>query len=68
MTLQDVTTSTHKYPRSCVNVKIYRGRGSQQGWHFDTNTITALLYLSTNQEARHLLRDHPRSPERGHAD
>jgi hypothetical protein len=48
VTLQDVTTSTEKFPRSCVNLKVYRGEGSEQGWHFDTNAITGLLYLTTN--------------------
>jgi hypothetical protein len=34
------------YPRSAVNVKIYRAPGGTQGWHRDTNAVTALLYLT----------------------
>jgi hypothetical protein len=62
VTLQDVTTSTHKYARSAVNVKVYRGPDSQQGSHFDTNPITGLLYLTTNQEGAtccEITRAHP---------
>jgi hypothetical protein len=62
VTHHDVTTSTRKYPRSAVNVKVYRGQGSQQGWHYDTNAITGLLYLTTNQEGAtccEVTREHP---------
>lgn len=34
------------YPRSAINIKIYRGSGSGQGWHYDTNPVSAVLYLS----------------------
>jgi hypothetical protein len=34
------------YPRSAVNVKFYEAPGGEQGWHRDTNAVTALLYLT----------------------
>jgi hypothetical protein len=34
------------YPRSAVNVKLYEAPGGTQGWHRDTNAVTALLYLT----------------------
>lgn len=49
VTLQDVLTSPHG-GRSDVNVLVYRGAGSQQSWHYDTNPITVLLYLTSNQD------------------
>jgi hypothetical protein len=33
------------YPLSAINIKRY-GPGDEQGWHFDTNAVTALLYLT----------------------
>jgi len=35
------------YPRSAVNVKLYPSPGGQQGWHYDSNTLTGLLFLTT---------------------
>ena len=34
------------YPRSAINVSIYRRVDSSQGWHYDTNPVSALLYLT----------------------
>jgi hypothetical protein len=34
------------YPDSAVNVKLYVAPGGTQGWHRDTNPVTALLYLT----------------------
>ena len=44
----DVITSPHS--GSEITLKIYQDKKAAQGWHYDTNTITALLYLTTNQE------------------
>jgi hypothetical protein len=69
VTLHDVRTAARAYPRSAVNVKVYRGEGSQQGWHYDTNAITGLLYLTTNREGGTLCRiprDHPVEALRTH--
>ena len=33
------------YIRSSVNIKIYEEPGSCQGWHYDTNPLTVVLYL-----------------------
>lgn len=33
------------YERSAVNVKVY-APGDDHGWHYDTNALTALLYLT----------------------
>lgn len=46
VTRQDVIVSP--YPRSKVCGKRYPAHGGQQGWHFDTNGITVVAYLSTN--------------------
>lgn len=48
ITEQDVVVSP--YPRSAVVAKIYRAAGFGQGWHFDTNGISALLFLTDNSE------------------
>ena len=37
--------------RSRYVVKVYPEPHGEQGWHFDTNGVTALLYLSTNVDA-----------------
>jgi hypothetical protein len=36
------------YPQSAVVAKVYRGAGAEHGWHFDTNVVTGLLYLTTH--------------------
>ena len=36
--------------RSRYVVKLYPAPEGEQGWHFDTNGVTALLYLSTNMD------------------
>jgi hypothetical protein len=36
------------YRRSGYYVKIYEQPGDAQGWHFDTNSISAIAYLTTN--------------------
>lgn len=46
ITGEDVVASP--YPRSKVCGKLYPADGGQQGWHFDTNGITVLAYLTTN--------------------
>jgi hypothetical protein len=48
ITHTEVITSPH--PGSEIVIKVYEGSGATQGWHYDTNAITALLYLTTNQE------------------
>lgn len=48
ITDQDVVVSP--YPKSDINIKIYGSNGDTQGWHYDTNAITALLYITTNAE------------------
>lgn len=35
-----------KWPQSAVNVKLYRDGDGMQGWHYDTNPISALLYIA----------------------
>lgn len=49
ITSQDVVLSPHQ--RSDVNIKCYPPGGGTLGQHFDTNGITVLLFLTTNQEA-----------------
>lgn len=34
------------YPRSAANVKVYAMSDSGQGWHFDSNPVSGLLYLT----------------------
>ncbi len=34
------------YERSAVNVKLYPARLGSQGWHHDSNVVSALLYLT----------------------
>lgn len=34
------------YPASAVTLKVYEQAGDQQGWHYDTNPLTALLILT----------------------
>jgi len=41
---------TSPYPRSRVTCKVYTA-GDEQGWHFDTNGITVLLYLEDSDGA-----------------
>jgi hypothetical protein len=63
VTLDNVEPSP--YERSAVNLILYEGKGDQQAWHYDTNRITALLYLTTNQEGGTecvLLDDNPHRP------
>lgn len=38
------------HPRSRYVVKVYRAPDGGQGWHYDTNSVTALLYLSDNPD------------------
>lgn len=61
ITHNDVITSPH--PGSEITLKVYQGKGATQGWHYDTNAITALLYLTTNQEGAticEIKKHHPR--------
>jgi hypothetical protein len=37
---------TSPYPRSAVTLKVYDRPGDGQGWHRDTNALTALLILT----------------------
>jgi hypothetical protein len=46
ITFWDVITSPHVL--SDCNVKIYQGEKAGHGWHYDTNGLTVLLYLSDN--------------------
>lgn len=54
VTHQDVVVSP--YPRSKVCGKRYPAGGGQQGWHFDTNGITVVVYLSTNEDGPTIIR------------
>lgn len=36
------------YPRSKFYVKVYRPPGGAQGWHYDTNSYSGILYLTNN--------------------
>jgi hypothetical protein len=44
----DVVCSPH--PRSKVDGTRYPAGGGQQGWHFDQNGVTVLMYLTTNPD------------------
>jgi hypothetical protein len=35
------------YPRSGVNLRVYRHTNSSDGWHYDSNPVSALLYLTS---------------------
>lgn len=39
------------YLDSDINIKAYPPGGGTIGWHYDTNAITVLLYLTSNKEA-----------------
>lgn len=39
------------YPLSDINIKAYPAGGGALGLHYDTNGITVLLFLTTNEEA-----------------
>lgn len=39
------------YPNSDINIKVYPPKGGTIGWHYDTNAITVLIYLTNNSEA-----------------
>ena len=58
----NVITSPH--PGSEVTLKVYQGNGTTQGWHYDTNAITALLYLTTNQEGATVCKIQKHHPSR----
>lgn len=50
------------YPLSDINIKAYPPGGGTLGLHYDTNGITVLLFLTTNQEAplrMQIERSHP---------
>ncbi|HEY4145240.1 hypothetical protein [Pinirhizobacter sp.] len=49
ITNQDVVVSPHR--RSDVNIKVYPAGGGTLGEHYDSNGITALLFLTSNKEA-----------------
>lgn len=38
------------FGKSAVTLKLYRGAGSQHGWHLETNNVTGLLYLTDHPE------------------
>lgn len=44
-------TVVSPYPLSDINIKAYPPGGGTLGLHYDTNGITVLLFLTTNQEA-----------------
>lgn len=44
--LIDREVITSPYPESSVTLKVYDRPGDQQGWHKDTNPLTALLILT----------------------
>lgn len=54
------------YPDSDINIKAYPPGGGTVGWHFDTNAITALVYLTNNSEApleMEIKMQHPSKPD-----
>jgi len=51
------------YQRSKVCGKRYPAGGGEQGWHFDTNGITVVAYLSTNEDGPTIIRPLDGSPE-----
>jgi hypothetical protein len=64
ITLADAVVSP--YPQSDINIKVYPPGGGTLGEHRDTNGITVLLFLTTNQEAPLRMwvpRTHPSKPE-----
>ena len=53
------------YSDSDINIKAYPPGGGTVGWHYDTNTITVLLYLTSNSEApleMEIKHEHPSKP------
>ncbi|MFC6299972.1 hypothetical protein GNF76_19100 [Pseudomonas sp. CCM 7893] len=55
-------TVVSPYPLSDINIKAYPPGGGTLGLHYDTNGITVLLFLTTNQEAplrMQIERSHP---------
>lgn len=53
MTLEAITGGEvleSPWLRSSVNVKVLLDAGDGQGWHYDTNSLTALLYLTDTTE------------------
>lgn len=60
VTNRDAVLSPHD--RSDINIKVYPPGGGTLGEHFDTNGITVLLFLTTNEEAplrMQIPRSHP---------
>ena len=55
---------TSPYADSDVNIKYYPRGGGTIGWHFDTNGITVLLYLTTNSEGALQLEIERKRPDR----
>lgn len=54
------------YPQSDINIKAYPPGGGTLGLHYDTNGITVLLFLTTNNEAplrMQVTRSHPSRKE-----
>jgi hypothetical protein len=62
LTGADVVTS--EYPRSKVCGTRYPAGGGRQGWHHDTNGITVVAYLSTNEDGATIAHPLDGSPER----
>ncbi len=46
VTNQNIITSP--YDRSAYYAKVYKSKGDEQGWHYDTNGLTVILYLTDN--------------------
>lgn len=63
LTLSDIVLSP--YPDTDVTIHVYPVGGGTVGPHFDTNGITALLYLTDNQEGRLRLWTATHDPWRG---
>ncbi len=49
ITHQEVITSP--YERTAYYSKVYRNKGDEQGWHYDTNGLTVIIYLTNNQDS-----------------
>jgi hypothetical protein len=46
ITQEDVIISP--FERSAYYTKVYRNKGDEQGWHYDTNGLTVIAYLTDN--------------------
>lgn len=43
---------TSRDERSAININVMRNRGSRYEWHYDSNPVTGILYLTSTNSAR----------------